>query len=77
MIRRRAHGDRMLDGLSHTCVHEHKTRIWTRKTQVRQVKVLGVLCLIDDGEADWKVGASEMGISTRVRLLKHTYLSID
>ena len=22
---------------------------------VRQVKVLGVLCLIDDGEADWKV----------------------
>lgn len=23
--------------------------------EVRQVKVLGILCLIDDGEADWKV----------------------
>ena len=23
--------------------------------EVRAVKVLGVLCMIDDGEADWKV----------------------
>lgn len=32
---------------------------------VRQVKVLGVLCLIDDGEADWKV-------SPRVYLSRET-----
>jgi len=31
---------------------------------VTQVKVLGVLCLIDDGEADWKVSSSSSSSSS-------------
>ena len=30
--------------------------IWlTKQGKVRPVKVLGILCMIDEGEADWKV----------------------
>jgi hypothetical protein len=32
-------------------------------SQVRPVKVLGVLCMIDEGEADWKVIAIDRDVS--------------
>ena len=36
---------------SHTHTHAHT------QGKVRPVKVLGILCMIDEGEADWKVVA--------------------